>query len=142
MADPQDAAVASSAGAQREQPTPAAFGAEPPGRGASAAGSMAPEPAMDSAQPEALVASELRRGGFGLPDLQPLDKQQTAAVASGGTAGSGLIIDGFIVPPHVLQALQVGSVQIALPSEMVSCICAAGCACATFTYVKGASSHQ
>ncbi len=142
MADPQDAAVTSSAGAQREQPTPAAFSAEPPGRGASAAGSMAPEPSMDSAQSETLVASELRRGSFGLPDLQPLDKQPAAAVAIGGTAGSGLIIDGFIVPPHVLQALQVGSVQTALPSEMVSCIYAAGCACAMFTYVEGASSHQ
>lgn len=27
--------------------------------------------------------------------------------AAGGTASSGLMIDGFLVPPHVLQALQV-----------------------------------
>lgn len=55
------------------------------------------------------MASELQRGGFNLSDLQPIDKQQQAAAAAGGgTAGSGLVIDGFIVPPHVLQALQVG----------------------------------
>jgi hypothetical protein len=85
---------------------------------------MAPNLSLDSAESETLMASELQRGGYRLPDLEPADKKQMAALgaalsagggdaAGAGTAGSGLIIDGFIVPPHVLQALQELRVQSA-----------------------------
>ena len=84
------------------QNTSASNGGGPPAEGgissdiAADGGSAALKAAGGSSLP-VLSAEDLRKGGLSLLDLP------SAAAGSDG----GLMIDGFMVPPHVLQALKV-----------------------------------
>ena len=97
----------------------------------SGGGAMVAQQSINSADSETLAVGNLLRGESDVLELPQAAKAIASSgcgpASGGGTANSGLMIDGFVIPPHVLQALQVGFQHELQRRNRAPCCTAAPC---------------